>query len=141
MALFSIGPLVFELLPLNAVSLTRDIAGDYAKKPVVGGKQPYQAMGEGEDTFSISGRLFPERFGGKGALELLERMIKAQDAHLFVRGDGVPHGWVVLTEYAERHTYLGADGVGRFVEVDVQLASVPQPSAASAMSSLFRLLS
>ncbi len=141
MALLSIGPLVFELLPLNAIGVSRNVASDFARKAVIGAKKPLEAVGVGDETFNITARLFPERFGGKSSLTLLETIVRSQVPQLYVRGDGAVVGWCVVTGYSEKHSSLASDGVGRVVDLDIKVEIVPQPSIASVISNLFRLLS
>lgn len=125
-----IGAAVVDIYPLNFESVDRNSAATFAEKAVVGRRPILEAVGAGEETFELSGKLFPHKFGGLGALELLRSQMLAQETLPFMRGDGTPLGWVVITDLKDKSKFLGPQGVGRMVDVDLSLKSA-DPAGAS----------
>lgn len=129
--LMCIGASVVEVYPLNFENVDRKSTASFAEKSVVGRRPLLEAVGEGEETFELSGKLFPHRFGGLGALELLRTQMASQETLPFMRGDGVPLGWVVITDVQDKSKYLGPQGVGRMIDISISLKR-SDPANASA---------
>lgn len=132
----ALGPLVFEIAPVNLHGITRTAGADFVDKPVLGRRPPLEFVGEGPETMSLSVKLYPERFGGISSLELLDQMRKSGIPQYFMRGDGRPAGFFVITSVTEKSSYLGPQGIGRVIDVDVALRRAGAPAA----SGLFALL-
>jgi phage protein U len=137
--LASIGPVVFEVAPLSILSIDEAEVEDFARKELVGTALGYEHMGSGEETVTISARLFPERFGGLSSLAALDSMRRSGVAQMMVRGDGAVQGWVLLTRLDKRSSYLDPDGVGRLIDVDITLTRTSPPSAQAALNQLYSL--
>lgn len=135
MMLAMLGALQFELEPFNMTSHDHKTAADYASKPVVGRRPLLEFVGEGAETFTLSCKLFPERFGGLGDLSNLHEMRQSGEPQFFMRGDGVPMGFFAVTEVTEKSTYLNPTGVGRVIEVDVSIERTDPPGLDSLFSS------
>ena len=127
----------FEVWPLNAHQTSRDAAADYAAKPTLGRLPSREFVGEGDEKVTISGRVFPKKFGGLDGLQALDALRRSGVAQLLMRGDGQVMGWFVIETVRERADRLAADGVGRVIEFDVGLARADVPSAARFVASLF----
>ncbi len=93
-------------------------------------------VGEAAESWTIRGRLFPERFGGLGDMASLHAMRRSGSAQFFMRGDGVPMGWVVIERVTERSTYIGSNGVGRVIEFEINLKRSSGPNAAGIFNAL-----
>jgi phage protein U len=119
--LMCIGAVVVDVYPLNFENVDRKGTASFAEKSVVGRRPILEAVGEGEETFELSGKMFPQKLGGLGSLELLRSQMAAQEALPFMRGDGTPLGWVVITDVQDKSRHLNPDGVGRMIEVSVSL--------------------
>lgn len=119
--LAQLGSTQFEIAPLNAHELSHDGTADFVEKPVIGARPPLEFVGEGADTRRISCRLFPERFGGMSSVEGLQKQRQSGRAFPFMRGDGRALGWYAIERISQKDTYLGPKGVGRVVEVDIEL--------------------
>lgn len=132
----ALGPLVFEIQPVNLHGITRTANADFAEKPVLGRRPPLEFVGEGAETMSLAVKLFPEKFGGISSLDLLDQMRKSGQPHYFMRGDGRPAGFFVITSVVEKSTYLGPQGIGRVIDVDISLKRAGPPAA----SGLFAML-
>lgn len=139
--LLSIGPLQFDLEPLNATEILFDGEADFARKDVVGAKKPLEPVGEGDESYTIVARLFPEKFGGRSSLDVLRRMRKSQAPQLMIRGSGEVVGFVVVTRESHDEQFLNARGVGRLIDVEITVEPCPAPSAQTAFSQIYSLLS
>lgn len=134
--LLMIGPVKMTVAPFNATGWEQTRETSFASKPVLGGREPLEYVGEGAATLSVAARLFPERFGGMAGLEILNLARASGSPQWLMRGDGGLMGWVVIERVNERHSYLDRDGVGKMVEVNISLRRVGIPLAASFFSAL-----
>jgi len=139
--LAQLGAVTFELRPLNIHETSRSSSATFAEKPVIGRRPPLEAVGEGAQTFSLSGRIFPEKLGGLMNLELLNQQMAAQIPVPYVRGDGVPMGWVVIESVTEKGAHLDQTGVGRVIDFEVSLKRSDPPSFGQIYSILSGMLS
>jgi phage protein U len=139
--LLSIGPLVFDIAPFNAREISHQAAEDFARHDVIGAMRPHEHVGPGDESWSISAVLFPEKFGGLSSLDVLHALRKAAVPQLMVRGDGAALGFVLVTAVSETSIYLDAGGVGRMIEVEITLEASAQPSAAILFEQLYNLFS
>lgn len=139
--LMMIGPVRFKVAPLNATEVGHSHESAFVEKPVLGAMTPVEWVGEGPETWTIRGKLFPRRFGGMDDLALLKASRAAGQPQYMMRGDGGMLGWVVIERISERSTYLDAGGVGQVIDLDVTVRRVPAPSSAlffSIMEAVFR---
>lgn len=125
--LFSLGPLAFEVAPLNMTEFNFSGDASFASKDVIGRSPVLEFMGEGQATMDIVAVLFPEKLGGLEMVDDLYDMRVSGDPHFLMRGDGVPLGWFVITSVYERATYLDAKGVPRKLELDISLSRTDGP--------------
>jgi len=139
--LLSIGPLVFDIAPFNAREIRHQAAEDFARHDVIGAMRPHEHLGPGDESWSISAVLFPEKFGALSSLDVLHGIRKGAVPQLMVRGDGAVLGFVLVTAVSETSTYLDAGGVGRMIEVEITVEASAQPSAANLFEQLYNLFS
>lgn len=139
--LMQLGSVTFEVWPFNTDSYSRDTGYDFAAHDVMGTMRPRESMGEGDETMSISGRLYPHDLGGLEEMDVLHTMRAAGTAQILVRGDGRNLGWFLVEKVSERSSFLDKQGVGRLIEFDISLVRSPAPSAASYLAVLMRLFS
>jgi phage protein U len=137
--LYQFGGLQFTVWPFNVHGIDRDASYDFAAHPVVGARQPLEAVGPGEDRIVLEGRLFPHKLGGLSALEALRRMAEAQQPQPLMRGDGTPFGWRVVANLGERGSHLDGRGIGRLIEFEATFALTPRPAASAWYGSLVSL--
>jgi len=57
-----------------------------------------------------------------------------------MRGDGALMGWVNILSVTERASYLGRNGVGKVIDVDITVKRASAPSAGSFFSLLADVL-
>lgn len=139
--LAQIGACQFTVAPFNMHETDHDAAARFASHEVLGRMPPLEFVGEGAEGWMIRGRLFPEKFGGLSEMATMQAMRRSGSAQFFMRGDGVPMGWVVIDKVTERSSYIGPNGVGRVIEFEASLKRADGPSAAgifNALVSIFR---
>ena len=134
MALYQLGSLQIKVAPFNAHEVAESGTTDYAVKAVVGAEQPLEFVGEGSNEMTLTGRLFPHEFGGLDELELLRQMRTSGRPQYLIRGDGKPFGWFAITSVSTRSAYLNSHGVGKMIEVTVNLRRAATPSKLSFFS-------
>lgn len=139
--LYQFGPVQFQRWPLNTHEANRESTYDFAEHAVVGGIQPLEAVGEGQDDMVLVGRLFPHKIGGLSHLDALRRLGEAQAAQPLMRGDGKALGWRVIRHIGERGSYLDASGIGRLIEFEATFSRTARPSASSWYATLVSLFS
>lgn len=127
--LFQIGPLTLDTRPFSAESFGRSAGADRAVKAVMGGIQPREKMGEGDDTITISGQLLPMRLGGLTELDLAYSLAEAATPLPVMRGDGRMFGWYEIDKVSDQHTDLGRFGVGFVVRYTLTLTKVGADAA------------
>lgn len=132
--LMSLGPVRFEIYPFNATDYAHDHEADFVEKPVLGARLPLEWVGEGAESWSITARIFPHRFGGLDDLKTLYQARAAGRPLYLMRGDGAQMGWVVIEKVAERSSYLDTNGIGRLVDVDITVRRAAKPSDGSFFS-------
>jgi phage protein U len=137
--LLQVGPLQFTIDPLNAHAIERSASTEFAKKDVIGRRKIYEHTGEGDDRYTVHGRLFPYKLGGLGALALAHTVREQASPQMVVRGDGKVLGWFVITEITERQEYLAGDGVGQMIEMELIMERADSPTPQGYFSSLMGL--
>lgn len=126
--LYQLGALVFEVAPFNVDSVEKTSSTDYAWKPIVGAPERPEWVGEGAETLTFHGRLFPEALGGLDEMKLLHRMRISGVAQHLMRGDGEAMGWFLIEKVVERSTYLNGVGVPRMIEFDIEMRRTWRPT-------------
>jgi phage protein U len=139
--LMSLGPIRFEVFPFNATEYSHDHESGFAEKPVLGARPPLEWVGEGAESWSITAKIFPHRFGGLGDLKKLYQARTAGRPLYLMRGDGAQMGWVVIERVSERSSFLDAQGIGRVIEVDISVRRSAKPSNGSFFSAFSGLFS
>ena len=138
--LMMIGPVRFQVFPVNLTDYRQSREASFVEKPVVGARPPLEWVGEGPETISLRARLFPQKFGGRGGLAALNAARASGAPQYMMRGDGGLMGWVVIERVTERSSYLDADGVGKVIDVDIVVKRTGGPTAGlffSFMSAVF----
>lgn len=135
MSLMALGPVVFDLV-LNPLETESQSTAAFAKHEIVNGSPIWEAMGEDESTFTISGVIFPDKFGGESGLNALEAARAAQIPLPLMRGDFVSLGWVLVKSVTATATYLNWKGRGQKIEFTVELIQASNPGASAAPSIL-----
>ena len=138
--LYQLGALTVDTRPFNADSVSRSAGADIAKKPTMGGLKPKEFMGEGDETFTLSGQLLPTKIGGWTELSVVDGYRRAGASLPLVRGDGVSLGWYKIETVSERHKDLTSSGVGFTVRYSLKLTkSAPDASAQGLVQSILSI--
>lgn len=132
--LMMIGPISFEVAPLSLMDHGHAHEAVFAEKAVIGAAPALEWTGEGQETWTIRARLFPERFGGIDALAALYAARRSGLPQYLMRGDGRMMGWVVIDRVNERSSYLDRSGVGKVIEIDIAVRRAQTPAATSYFS-------
>jgi phage protein U len=119
--LYRLGGVTFEVAPLNTHEISRTAGADFAEKPVLGRRPELEFVGPGAEEWSFSGSVFPARFGGEENLASLDAAREAGLPLPLVRGDGVPHGWFVISGLRDTRKFLDARGVPQQIEYELSL--------------------
>ena len=107
---------------------------------MLGVRPPLEWVGDGAESWTISAKLFPGRFGGLGSLRTLYQARASGQPQYLMRGDGAQMGWVVIERVSERSTYLDAKGVGQMIEVEITVKRASAPGSGgyyAALAGLF----
>jgi phage protein U len=134
--LAQLGSVVFEVVAPNIHEVARNTGAAYAEKDVMGRRPPLEFVGEAPEEWQLSGKLFPAKFGGLEDLEDLHDQRMAGKALPFMRGDGVPLGWVVIEKIQEKSIHLDQQGVGQLIEVELSLKRADSPKERDVYSSI-----
>ena len=137
--LMQLGAVTFSLRPINTHEYSVSSATEFAQKPVVGARQPYEWVGEGDQKMTISGMMLPKHLGGLNEMAVIHTMRESGIAQLLLRGDGKVLGWFLIESVDETSTNLDADGVGFQIEFSITLCRTSKPSALDFSLSIFGL--
>ena len=132
--LMMLGPVSFEVQPFNTHEYEHSHATDYVDKPVIGGRKPLEYVGEGDETWTITGRLFPKKLGGLNGLAQLAAIRASGHPTYLMRGDGRPMGFVAILSVQETSRHLAPDGIGRLIDFSVTVRQTGAPSVAGFLS-------
>lgn len=127
MILISVGPVMFQIAPLNPQGI--DMGGEvrFASHDVLGAEPQLEHTGYKSGTLEIKGVMFPETFGGMSSLEVI-RAAKAAAVPLpVIRGDFSALGWFVIESSDEKHESLNQYGIGKEITVTLKLKQVGSP--------------
>lgn len=138
--LYMLGALRIQVAPFNIADVSESGSTDYAVKGVVGVEQPLEFVGEGSNEMTLTGQLFPLALGGMSELEVLTQMRVSGKPQYLMRGDGRPLGWFAILGADTRHGYLNSQGVGKQIEVRINLRRAQTPSALSYFSLISALI-
>jgi|ERR1035437_3470882 phage protein U len=126
--LAQLGSVIFEIAPIGLTEIDHGASASFAAHPVLGEMPPLEFTGEGPEEWRLRGTLLPEfnvRAGladGLADLDALHAMRRSGQAQFLMRGDGVPMGWVVITRVTDRSHRLNAVGVGRIIDVEIDVS-------------------
>lgn len=139
--LYMIGTLSLDTAPFNADEMDRTAGADFAVKPIMGGLQGREFMGEGDDKITLSGQLLPFKTGGLTHLEAAHGFRRSGTRLPLMRGDGKSFGWFVIESIKESHSELMRDGVGFVVKHTIEMTKIAAPSASAGGNLVGQLLS
>jgi uncharacterized protein len=141
--LYQYGALTIDVYPFNVDTRQRDARADFAVKPIVGAQQPREFMGPGDQKITLSGRIFPDHFGGIDELTLLDQMRQAGQPNILIQGDGSNLGWYLIERVTEHANLAGTRGsYGSEIKHTLELVQSPVPASDdSIVSTMIQLFS
>jgi phage protein U len=77
--------------------------------------------------------LFPQKFAGQGGIGALQALARAGESQMLIRGDGEVLGWYLIEQVTDKHSFLDVAGVGRMIELDVELVKTPLRASPAGM--------
>ena len=129
--LFMLGPVEFDVAPLNARGSKFKADFDFAEHKVLGAAPVYENMGTGEKVRTIKGTTFPNSDGFEGGIDTLRALesmrLKGEPQHL-IRGDGTTLGWYLITSLTIDEDHLDPDGVPGEMKFELSLTFTEAPS-------------
>jgi phage protein U len=138
--LFQIGLLQVQIAPFSVDTSDFETGSDWAAKDLVGAPKSREFMGEADTKLKFCGKLFPHRFGGLDELDTAEAMAKSGDPQMVIRGDGKVFGWYLVEKISEKSSVFNSAGVGRQIEVEIELTKSPTGASAQSMMSTLQAL-
>jgi phage protein U len=131
--LYQLGAFTFDVFPINVQEVERQVGADFAAKDIVGAMRPREFTGEADDRVKLSGRLFPQKLGGVASVGALQALARTGEPQMLIRGDGEVLGWYLIEQVTDKHSFLDVAGVGRIIELDVELVKTPLRASAAGM--------
>jgi phage tail protein len=128
--LYTWGPILFQVFPLNVHEVDHETATDWAHKEIAGAPIYREWVGENDELYHLRGRIFPYRIGGLSQLEHFDAMRRSGVANALLRGNpGEMMGWFVCERLVRSHTWLSTQGVGQQVTFEAVMARMPVPES------------
>ncbi|MEQ1670379.1 MAG: phage tail protein [Hyphomicrobium sp.] len=103
MTMLQIGGVAFTVRGPHYESLRHSAQFMWPAQPRVGRRDALQYTGEGEDVIEVAGTIYPDYFGGYGALAKLRAM--ARRPQMVVSGTGDVFGLYCITEVGDEQTF------------------------------------
>ncbi|OHV11192.1 phage tail protein [Kushneria phosphatilytica] len=122
--LMALGMFVFETSTVPYQQLQRRTEWRHASQSRVGDRPAYQFIGQGADTITLSGTLYPELTGGRVDLDQIRDMADQGKAWPLVEGSGRQYGLWVVTGVDETSSTLFRDGAAAKIEFSLTLEHV-----------------
>lgn len=116
-----LGMFVFERRTLPFQTLKRSSSYSYAKNSRVGIRDSYQFVGEGEESITVGGTLYPELTGGTLSCAMLRQMAGLGYPWPLLDGSGMIYGLYVITNVEENGSEYFPDGTPRKIDFTLKL--------------------
>ena len=131
MHLMALGMFLFEIGTLAYDEMQRKTDWQHARSPRIGARDATQYTGPGDETISLSGKVYAEIADGRVSLDDLRTMADDGEALPLVDGSGTVYGNYVITALDERHAFLMSDARARRIDFGIDLLRVDDPAPAS----------
>ena len=138
MSLFVIGGVRCELHPFNVDGVSDESEMPFARHQILGGRTAHERVALHDRRLRLEGKIFPRRIGGEAELELLESLHAEGQAVMVTRGQS-KLGWYVLTKIDRKHVRLDERGVGRRVDIRIEMELSQPPTSSQGAGILTRL--
>ena len=110
-AMLILGTYVFGLNTAAFQELNRNTEWRWPGQDVFDGVPALQYTGQGRDSITLPGVIFPEYWGGTGQLDALRALADTGEPQTLIDGRGFVLGDFVITGVQERQTFFAAAGV------------------------------
>ena len=122
--MMALGLFVFGLYTVPYQQLQRQSNWRHPSVSRIGKRPARQFTGPGDDTFTLSGVLYPALTGGKISLAALRAMADEGLAWPLIEGTGIFYGLYVIEEISETDSTFFPDGAPRKIEFSMKLTRV-----------------
>ncbi len=122
--MLQLGPFVFSIATAAYQQFQRQTRQRWSSNPVVGDRPKYQFIGQGEDTITLNGMLYPELTGGAINIELLRQIAALGEEQIMTSGNGLILGWWLIDGVSETKTVFFSDGSARKISFNLTLKKV-----------------
>lgn len=119
-----LGLFVFGLQTVPYQQLQRQTNWRHPSTSRVRRRPARQFVGQGDDTITLSGVLYPEITGGKMSLAALEIMADEGKAWPLMEGTGIFYGLFAIEEISRTDSLFFPDGSPRKIEFSIKLVRV-----------------
>jgi phage protein U len=116
-----LGMFVFERRTLPFQTLKRSSSYNYAKNSRVGIRDSYQFVGEGDESITVSGTLYPELTGGTLSCAMLRQMAGLGYPWPLLDGSGIIYGLYVISSVEENGSEYLPDGTPKKIDFTLKL--------------------
>jgi len=116
-----LGVFVFQLKTTPYETLTRSTKWNWATNQRVGARPSYQYTGQGEDSITLAGTLYPELTGGRLGLDALRTMADSGLAWPLIDGEGYVYGLWFIESIDEDRANMFSDGAPRKIGFSINL--------------------
>ena len=122
---YMIGAVQVDTAPFSADQVSRSFSASWAEKPVIGTMPPSEFMGEGGESFTLTGKLLPYKIGGLSELDALKAYLSKGTVVPVMRGDGTRLGNFAILSIEETHNHIMGPGIGFVIGHSVKLRRQP----------------
>ena len=109
----ALGPFAFQALGFSFDKQSRDVDASWSSLPVAGRLDALHWTGPKSDSFTISGAIFEEAFGGQSSLDGITQAALAGRPLMLVTRSGRVHGLHVVEKVSEGRKNIRGDGLAR----------------------------
>jgi len=123
-SMMALGLFVFALDTVPYQQLQRSVAWRHPSSSRVGKRPARQFAGQGDETITLTGVLYPELTGGTVSLATLEALANTGKAWPLLEGTGRFFGMFVVEDFSETRSFFFGDGAARKIEFSLKLTRV-----------------
>ena len=122
--MMALGLFVFKLDSAAYQELQRSTSWKHAGNNRFGSSPSYQYTGKGEDTFTLTGDIYPELTGYNNSLDKLRKMADTGKSYILIEGTGKIYGACVINQMQETRTVFFKNGGARKISFTINLTLV-----------------
>lgn len=119
--MMKLGAFTFSLDTAAFQQLQRSTAYKWASQPRVGQPDALQFLGEGEDTITLSGVVYPHYWGGLRQVDDMRTQAGKGEPLILVEGTGAVLGKWVIMSVSETKKVFFSDGTPRKINFSMKI--------------------